>query len=103
MSRGLAEFDQSDGAFNGALIYRGLLTAALTCTWNLVATKSRMFEDPKMLKYSIPVAVLVSFFFSKGIVYHYMGVKETNRRREIERIREFQQYKNEMRHKGIYH
>lgn len=79
MGKGLMEFKENDSRFQSAFIYRFILASSLTGAWSIAAGKNRLISSPVLFKASLPLAFVVSFYYTKGIVYHLIGMNEANR------------------------
>jgi hypothetical protein len=101
MNRGLAEFDQEDRIFEGSFLHRLILTGVFTGTWYLFAKRINFFNSAQTLRSSLPVAAILSLYFSKGFVNHYIASKEVTRRVQVKRDNQLYEYKREIRSKNI--
>ena len=102
MNRGLAEFNPEDSVFKSAFAHRIVLGGVFTGAWYLFATKFHFFNSSQGLRYSLPLAAILSFYFSKGFVYHYIAAKEVTRTLRIKRNKELIEYKNELKNKNVH-
>ena len=101
MNRGLAEFNEDDRLFEGTFAYKVLLTGVFTGAWYFFASRINFFNSAKGFKYSLPVAAVLSFYFSKGFVNHYIAAQEVTKRLEVRRKNELWDYTKELRSKNI--
>ena len=102
MNRGLAEFDLDDSLFKNASAQRILLSGAFTGAWYLFAARFHFFNTNQALRYSLPLAAILSLYFSKGFVYHYFAVKELTRTVQLKRNRELIEYNNELKNNKVH-
>ena len=101
MNRGLAEFNEDDRLFEATFAYKVLLTGVFTGAWYFFASRINFFNSAKGFKYSLPVAAVLSFYFAKGFVNHYVAAKEVTKRLEVQRKNELWNYTKELRSKNI--
>jgi len=102
MNRGLAEFDNNDTLFKNAFTDRVLLSGAFTGAWYLFARRFNFFNSPQALRYSLPFAAILSFYFSKGFVYHYIAAKEVTRTVQLGRKKELCEYKKGLTNNNVH-
>lgn len=93
MSKGLQEYNSTNPIFKSALMPRLFLTVGLTSLWYAVAKQTRVLGCPKLNQYSIPVAFLLSFCFSKGITNQYIAFKVNKNKLQAERNRNLYNHK----------
>jgi hypothetical protein len=97
MGKGLKEYDQNDPIFRGAIVPRILLAGVFTGFWYLAVTKNRIFRDSNLIKITIPIAFLGSYFFARGFVYHLIALNAANREMNSDREKELYNFKRDLR------
>ena len=97
MERGLKEFKGSDKLFSQAVVPTVISSVLLTSAWYILVQKARLTNCKLILKSSLPVVLLASYYFSNGFAMNYVGAKETFRVDRENRIRELEHYKREYR------
>jgi hypothetical protein len=102
MNRGLAEFDDNDRIFNNAFPDRILLSGAFTGAWFVFAKRFHFFNSPHTLRYSLPFAAILSFYFSKGFVYHYIAAKQVTGTVQLGRKNELCEYKKGLTNNNVH-
>ncbi len=103
MGKGLKEFDQDDAIFSRALLPRVVLTALFTAGWYSFAKCSRVFNSNQSLVGSVPVAALLSFYFTRGMAYHYVAACDNLHRNKVAREIEHEHYRREVRRNLVQH
>jgi hypothetical protein len=103
MGKGLREFDQTDSVISQTFLPRIVLSSFFTAGWYFFAKNSRLFTCKKMLTNSLPLAFIASFYLSRGIAYHYQGVRQNVRLTAEARERNHENYMREMRAKRSSH
>jgi hypothetical protein len=99
MVKGLSEFNGSDNIFSSAAMPRTLLTAFLTSGYYLFAKRYNLFPCRVHFRYSAAAALFVSFYLSKGVVYHFIAAEKNLENSVEQRARNFENYRSETRHR----
>jgi len=92
MGFGLIEYKENDSALVYSAILRFLYTAGLAGTYYMVANKNNFFSHRSHLMASLAVFTGLSFYYSKGLALHTLGLNEVITRNSRTRKAQLEAY-----------
>ncbi len=97
----LTVYNQTDRVFNSTFFYQGILCLLTTGAWYTFASKYKILPCNRMLKASIPIALLLSTFPARGLAQQIVAARANTVIDEHRRLDNYLDYKIELRNKKI--